>query len=151
MKNRIFVAGIGVIAAIATIIGSINTLSGNASGFCSALWWLGLFTWDDAMVLGMFLTALCIVLWFANKSVLTGLYFSSYVFFRSLIEVFYNLNAQFSPISRPWESQLPHIASTFNLQLVELFVIGQIFFTTICIISFLVLLSYTKKYFRMQS
>lgn len=149
MTNRILVASIGIVAGIATIVGSINTLLGNASGFCSVLWWLGLFTWDDAMVLGMFVAATCIVLWFKNESVLTGLFFSSYAFFRSLIEVFYNLNAQFSPITRPWESQLPHIASIFNLQLVELFVIGQIFFTSICIISFLLLLSYIKKYFRL--
>jgi hypothetical protein len=144
--NKIVLLVLGIISFISSIFGWLYSLYGNASGFTPYFFWMGIFTWDDGMIIGTFLFIICIFLWFKNNSIFTGLFLSTYAMIRSLGEVIYNLNAQFSPISRPWESKLPAIASSFHLQLVELFVVGQIFFMVICITSFLILLYYIKKY-----
>jgi hypothetical protein len=146
--HKIVLLVVGISSFLAAIFGWLYSLSGNASGFCSQFFGLGIFTWDDGMVIGTFLCLACIFLWFKNNSTLTGLFLSSYVMIRSAGETIYNLNAQFTLTIRPWEYRLPHIAAMFNLRLVELFVIAQVFFMVLGIASFVIFLSYLKKYFR---
>ncbi len=144
--NKKIILIIGVLSFISWIFGWFYTFHENASSFAFSFFPMGIFTWDDGMVIGTFLFLSCVVLWFKNKPVLTGLFLSAYAMIRSFGEAMYNLNAQFSPISRPWESSLPSIAMHFHLRLVELFVLGQIFAMVICVISFVIFLSYLKKY-----
>lgn len=148
-KNKIVTGGVGVVAALSSIIGwKVYFSGGDVSGLCWPFWWIGIFTWDDGMVLGTFLFIACLILFFKNRAIVSGIFFSSYVLFRSFIEVLYNLNAQFSSTSRPWEEYLPNLAASLHLRVVELFVIAQISYTVICIISFVALLVYLKKYFK---
>ena len=42
-------------SGIAAILGFMNVQAGNASGFCPWFWWMGIFTWDDALIIGAFL------------------------------------------------------------------------------------------------
>ncbi|MFZ1019735.1 MAG: hypothetical protein WAN61_01950 [Minisyncoccia bacterium] len=144
--NKVVLLVVGILSFFASVFGWFYTFSGNASSFSFAFFPLGIFTWDDGMVIGTFIFLGCIFLWYKNNSTLTGLFFSIYTTIRSAGETIYNLNAQFSSISRPWESCLPGIATYFHLKLVELFVIGQIFAMVLCVISFMIFLSYLKKY-----
>jgi hypothetical protein len=147
-KNRLIVSLVGAVAAASSVLGwLVYFFRGDVSGLSWPFVWIGIFTWDDGMILGTFLFAGCVALWFLNSAVWTGLFFSSYALFRSFIEAFYNLNAQFSSTTRPWESYLPQLASSLHLRVLELFVIAQIFYTAVAVVSFLVLLFSIKKYF----
>ncbi len=147
-KLRIVWLAMLAICGIATILGFVNVLKGNASGFCPWFWWMGIFTWDDALIIGAFLFFATGVVALKRDSVLTILIYSLYGVVRTFIEAFYNLNAQFSPVTRPWEASLPAVAADFHLKLVELFVVAQVFYTVLCVASTMVFLSSLKRYMR---
>jgi hypothetical protein len=147
-RHRIILSIIGLIAAATSILGwAVYFSHGSVSAICWPFIWLGIFTWDDGMILGTFLFVACAILWKKNKPALSGLFFSAYAMVRSFIEALYNLNAQFSSVSRPWENYLPQLAANLHLQVVELYVIAQISYTAICVTALVFLLYYTKKYF----
>ncbi len=137
-----------VISGIAAILGVINVSIGNASGFCPWFWWMGIFTWDDALIIGVFLFLATGVAALKRDAVLTILIYSFYGVLRTGIEALYNLNAQFSPITRPWEANLPSVAAYFHLKLVELFVVAQVFYTVLCVALAMVFISSLKRYLR---
>ena len=137
-----------LISGIAAIFGFVNVQAGNASGFCPWFWWMGIFTWDDALIIGAFLFIATAVVALKRSSVLTILTYSFYGVLRTGIEALYNLNAQFSPITRPWEANLPTIAEYFHLKLVELFVVAQVFYTVLCVALAMVFISSLKRYLR---
>lgn len=148
-KNRFWLIVIGTASGLATVMGwAIYLAKGDVSDVSWPFIWLGLFTWDDGMILGLFLLLGCLVLWRKGKPALTSLFFSAYALVRSLIEVFYGLNAQFSPVTRPWESNLPSLAAYFHLKLPELFVFYQIFFTAICVVALVFFLTFIRRYLR---
>jgi hypothetical protein len=109
---------------------------------------MGIFTWDDALIIGSFLFLATGVVALKRDPVITILIYSFYGVLRTGIEALYNLNAQFSPITRPWEANLPAIAAHFHLKLVELFVVAQVFYTVLCVASTMVFLSSLKRYLR---
>jgi len=135
-------------SGVATILGFMNVERGNASGFCPWFWWMGIFTWDDALIIGVFLFLATGFVALKRNSVLTSLIYSFYGVMRTGIEALYNLNAQFSPIARPWEASLPAIAAHFHLKLIELFVIAQVFYTMLCVTSAMVFVSSLRRYLR---
>jgi len=137
-----------VISGVATTLGLRNVSIGNASGFCPWFWWMGIFTWDDALIIGAFLFLATGVMALKQDSALTTLIYSFYGVLRTGIEALYNLNAQFSPITRPWEANLPAIAAHFHLKLVELFVVAQVFYTVLCVALAMVFVSSLKRYLR---
>ena len=149
-KNKIFLLVVGLSSLITSAWGWVNYFQEN-SVFSMLSWpffWLGIFVWGDGMILGSFLFLGSIFLWFKNKSILSGMFFSAYATIRSFIEILYNLNAQFSSVNRPWEVFMPELASRLHLQVIGLHVGAQIGFTAIFIISMLVFISYLKKYFK---
>jgi hypothetical protein len=137
-----------LISGIAAILGFMNVQIGNASGFCPWFWWMGIFTWDDALIIGLFLFLATGIVALKRDPVLTVLTYSFYGVVRTGIEALYNLNAQFSPITRPWEANLPAIAAHYHLKLVELFVVAQVFYTVLCVASAMVFVSALKRYLR---
>jgi hypothetical protein len=149
MRNlQIIWAAMLLISGIATVLGFLNVQAGNASGFCPWLWWMGIFTWDDALIIGAFLFIATAVVALKRSSVLTILTYSFYGVLRTGIEALYNLNAQFSPITRPWEANLPEVAAYFHLKLVELFVVAQVFYTVLCVALAMVFISSLKRYLK---
>ncbi len=147
-KMRVVWAAMLVSSGIAAILGLINVVGWNASGFCPWFWWMGIFTWDDALIIGVFLFLATGVAALRRDPVLTVLIYSFYGVIRTAIEALYNLNAQFSPITRPWERQLPEVAVHFHLALVELFVVAQVFYTVLCVGFAMVFLSSLKRFLR---
>jgi hypothetical protein len=147
-KLQIIWVAMLVISGIAATLGFMNVSVGNASGFCPWFWWMGIFTWDDALIIGSFLFLATGVVALKRDPVITILIYSFYGVLRTGIEALYNLNAQFSPITRPWEANLPAIAAHFHLKLVELFVVAQVFYTVLCVASTMVFLSSLKRYLR---
>jgi hypothetical protein len=135
-----------LISGIAAFLGFVNVHAGNASGFCPWFWWMGIFTWDDALIIGVFLFLATGIVALKRDLVLTVLIYSFYGVLRTGIEALYNLNAQFSPITRPWEANLPAIAAYFHLKLVELFVVAQVFYTVLCVSLAVVFISSLKRY-----
>ena len=107
---------------------------------------MGIFTWDDALIIGVFLFLATGIVALKRDLVLTVLIYSFYGVLRTGIEALYNLNAQFSPITRPWEANLPAIAAYFHLKLVELFVVAQVFYTVLCVSLAVVFISSLKRY-----
>jgi uncharacterized membrane protein YuzA (DUF378 family) len=146
LYHRIGLAILLVISMFAFGGGTVNSLTGNASGFTPLFWILGMFTWNDAFVIGIFFFIGAIFLLTKDNPTWTGMFFSLYVAIRAFFETKYNMDAQFSPITRPWEAALPGIAEKFNLKLVELFVIAQVFYMCICIAALMVFLYYFKRY-----
>ncbi len=147
-KLQIIWGAMLLISGIAAILGFMNVQAGNASGFCPWFWWMGIFTWDDALIIGAFLFITTAVVALKRSSVLTILAYSFYGVLRTGIEALYNLNAQFSPITRPWEANLPGFAAYFHLKLVELFVVAQVFYTVLCVALAMVFISSLKRYLR---
>lgn len=148
-KNKIFLIAVGAVALVSSVLGWINYFH-NVSVFSVITWpliWLGLFVWGDAMILGAFIFGACVVLWFKNNPVLTGLFFSAYYMIRSFIEALYNLNAQFSPVSRPWEAFIPAIAEKYHFKIMELYVVPQITYTAVCVTSLVIFVTFLKMYF----
>lgn len=137
-----------MISGIAAILGVMNVSIGNASGFCPWFWWMGIFTWDDALIIGVFLFLATGVAALKRSSEFTLLIYSFYGVLRTGIEALYNLNAQFSPVTRPWEASLPAIAAYFHLKLVELFVVAQVFYTVLCVALAMVFISSLKRYLK---
>lgn len=148
LKHRLFLLVATAFSLFAAFWGWLNTLNGNASGYSPAFWWLGIFTWDDAAILGTFLLIASIILIQRNSSTVTGMFFSIYGAVRAGIEALYNLNAQFSSITRPWEIALPTVAATLHLKLVELFVVAQVCYTALCVTFIMIFLSCLKRYLR---
>ncbi|NTW61286.1 hypothetical protein HGB24_01175, partial [Candidatus Saccharibacteria bacterium] len=148
-NHKKFLLIFGLVAFTSSIIGWINYFSGTAV-FSVITWpiiWTGLFVWGDAMILGAFLAGACYFLWRKNDPVLTGLFFSVYYVIRSFIEALYNLNAQFSSVSRPWEAYTVELAPKLHFQPQELFVVPQITYTAICITALMFFIYYLKLYF----
>ena len=139
---------IGLCALVSTVLGFTNYAENNFSGISWPFIWMGIFIWGDAMILGTFLFISCIFLWFKNNSTFTGMLFSAYVFIRSSVEILYNLNAQFSTISRPWETFVPQIASALHLEKAELYVLPQITYTAISTVALISFCYFLKKYFK---
>lgn len=151
-KNRLFLLVVGPCALYTALWGWAYYLQGN-DVFCMISWkfvWLGIFAWGDGMVFGTLLFLASIWLWFLNKPVWTGLFFSAYYVLRSFVEVLYDLNAQFSVFMRPWEAFMPKLAAKVHLPVIDLFVFGQIMYTAVCIVSIMVFLFWLKKYFKEQ-
>ncbi len=147
-KNKILLSVVGSVSLIASIIGWINYAQGMAV-FSVITWpiiWLGLFVWGDAMILGAFLFIASVVLWFKNNHILTGLFLSVYFTLRSFIEAMYNLNAQFSSVTRPWEAYTVDLAKQLHFAPQEMFVVPQIIYTAICVTSFIIFIVYLKQY-----
>ena len=147
-KNKVVLSVVGSVALISSILGWINYVNGVAV-FSVITWpiiWLGLFVWGDAMILGAFLFIASVVLWFKNNHVLTGLFFSTYFTLRSFIEAIYNLNAQFSSVTRPWEAYTVDLAKQLHFAPQEMFVVPQIIYTAICVTSFIIFIMYLKQY-----
>lgn len=149
-RHKIFLLAIGLLALIATVLGFVNYFRGNFSGISWAFVWMGIFIWGDGIVLGLFLLLGCTYLLFKNNPIFTGMFFYAYVLMRSLIEIVYNLNAQFSDVTRPWEAYLPHLAATLHLERAELYVLAQILFTAICTLALLGFCCYFRKYLKSQ-
>jgi small-conductance mechanosensitive channel len=147
-KLQIIWASMLVISGVAATLGFMNVHAGDASGFCPWFWWMGIFTWDDALIIGAFLFMATAVVALKRSAVLTILTYSFYGVVRTAIEALYNLNAQFSPITRPWEANLPEFAAHFHLKLVELFVVAQVFYTVLCVAFSMVFISSLKRYLR---
>jgi hypothetical protein len=147
-KNKAFLLVIGLLALAATVLGFVNYGRGNFSGVSWPFVWIGIFIWGDGIVLGTFLLLGCVYLWFKNNSIATGMFFSAYALLRSLFEVQYNLNAQFSTLSRPWEAYVPSLALALHLDKSELYVLPQIMFTAISTLALLSLCYFAKKYIK---
>lgn len=147
-KLQIIWVSMIVISGAAATLGFMNVRAGNASGFCPWFWWMGIFTWDDALIIGAFLFIATAVVALKRSAVLTILTYSFYGVLRTAIEALYNLSAQFSPITRPWEANLPQFAAYFHLKLVELFVVAQVFYTVLCVALSMVFISSLKRYLR---
>jgi hypothetical protein len=149
-RNRYFLYFMGTSALVAAIYGWYAYFNGMSvySVISFPFIWEGLFVWGDAMILGTFIFGASLFLLKKNDYVLTGLFFSIYYMIRSLIEAIYNLNAQFSPISRPWEGFVPDMAARFNFKPQELFVVPQITYTAVFITAAMVFLVFLKKYLK---
>ena len=148
-KNRAVVGIVGAASGLSSILGWYVYFSGgDVSGICWPFVWLGIFTWDDGMIIGTCLFAACLCLWLWRKDdfAVSGLFLSAYAALRSFIEAQYNLNAQFSAVTRPWEAFLPPLAASLHLRLVELFVIAQISYTMICLAAVCAFVYFLKEY-----
>lgn len=133
---------------LATILGFINVLKGNFSGIAWVFAPLGIFIWGDALILGPFITSICLWLYFKNKTVWTGLFFSTFAGIRSFIETVYALNAQFSDTIRPWETNWASLEIVKPLGKQEIFVIWQLIFTCIFILSTLSFVHFLRGYLK---
>lgn len=146
--NRKFLVAAGVLYFIATILGVTNVLNGNFSGIAWGFVPMGIFIWGDAIVLGPFIMLACLWLLSINKPVWTGLFFSVFATVRSFIEIIYALNAQFSSTVRPWELEWKELGLVKSIGLMEIFVVYQLIFTCVFIISILTFSYFLKRYLR---
>ena len=147
-KHAFSLAILGFVALLSAVCGAYQTAQGNFSGVAWPFVWTGIFIWGDGIVLGTFLFLGSIFLWFKKNPALTGLFFSGYAALRSFIEIIYNLNAQFTTTTRPWEYFVPTLAAQLHLTTTDFFVLPQIFYTAICLVAVLIFLSYWKKYLK---
>jgi hypothetical protein len=146
--TKYFLLVVAATTLIASILGWINYFKG-VSVFSVITWQfipLGIFVWGDAMILGTFLFVASVYLYFKQNTALTGLFFSAYFMIRSLIEALYNLNAQFSSVSRPWEGFIQPLADKLNFKIQEMFVVPQITYTAVCVVSLVFFVVFLKKY-----
>ncbi len=142
-KHKIFLNIVIFASFIAVVFGSVKNFSGIAWPFAP----LGIFIWGDAIILGPFLLISALILKHKNNSALTGFWFSLYIAVRSFVEIFYNLSAQFSTTTRPWETSIREYTVHIGKDVNEIFVLGQLLFTIIFIISVYWLIYFAKKYF----
>lgn len=133
---------------IATVFGLFNVLGGNFDGIAWVFAPLGIFIWGDALILGPFLAVASGWLLFKNKPIWDGLFFSTFVAVRSFVEISYSLNAQFSATSRPWELNWNNLAIVKSIGFTEMFVLSQLVFTCIFIISTLSFIHFLKQYLK---
>jgi hypothetical protein len=147
-KHNIFLIIIGLVAFASVISGAYETSQGNFSGIAWPFAWIGIFIWGDAIILGSFLFLGSVFLWQKHNGALTGMFFSGYAALRSFIEIIYNLNAQFTTTTRPWESFIPTLASSLHLSTTEFFVLPQILWTAGCLVAILIFISHLKSYWK---
>lgn len=143
-KQKIFLGLIIILSLLATVFGFTKNFSGIAWPLVS----IGVFIWGDAIILGPFFFFSAIVLWKKNNPALTGLWFSLYASTRAFIEILYNLNAQFSTTTRPWEMEIKEYALNSGRDINEIFVLGQLLFTVIFIISIFLFIKFLNKYLK---
>lgn len=154
MKYRLFLCLVGFFSTVAAILGWIFSFTGRASELCPSFWDLGIFTWDDGATIGL---VMAITAWYLywrsrkeNVEIRTGLIFSLYGAIRMAGEAKYTMDAQFSPISRPWEAGLPNIAVMLHLKLVELFVVAQDLYMCATVAFGMMFIWYLRRYWRGQ-
>lgn len=146
LKNRQFLSITGLLYLIAFLLGVINVPAGNFSGTAWLFVLLGIFIWGDALILGPFMIIACIWLYFKNKRVLTGLFFSIFLAVRAFFEIAYALNAQFSGSIRPWEIEWRESKLIQSVGINETFVLYQLVFTIIFVVSSLTFVYFLKRY-----
>lgn len=148
MSNRKFIVLLGVYSFVAFVLGLIYTLNGDFSKLTYFFFPLLIFIWGDALIIGIFLTLLCIWLYNKNRSTITGLFLFAYLSVRSFIEIIYVLNAQFSSTIRPWEINWRDSTIIKHLDINEVYVISQLFFTCLFIIFIINFIFFLKKYLK---
>ncbi len=154
MKYRLSLSIVGFLSTLAAIAGLAFTVMGQASELCPSFWVLGIFTWDDGVTIGLVMAVTAWYLYWRssreNLEIRTGLIFSLYGAIRMAGEAKYNMDAQFSPISRPWEAGLPHVAAMLHLKLVELFVVAQDLYMCAAAALGMIFVWYLRRYWRGQ-
>jgi len=148
MKNRTFLKIISSLYLLALVLGVINSLD---AGFSQISWifgLLGIYIWGDALIIGPVMIAACIWLWFRDKSVWTGLYFTGFATIRALSEVTYTLNLQFSETMRPWEAHWQNLWLVHKIGRMEVLIIWQVGFTFITVASLLGFVYFLKMYLK---
>lgn len=148
MTNRKLILILGLLYFFAFIFGFFNVANGNFSQISLLFVPLGIFIWGDSLILGPWMVLVCLWLWIKNRSTLSGLFFSLYGAARSGIEVFYALNAQFSSTTRPWEFYWRDLFIVQSLERTEVFVLWQLVFLCIFIISVFIFIHFLAQYLR---
>ncbi len=91
----------GIISLITLIKGAYEVVvKQNPFGESFVLFWLGIFVWGDALILGFFWTVVSILSYYLKDWNLFLLIFSVFWVVRSFGEVIYWINQQFSTIVR---------------------------------------------------
>lgn len=99
--QQILVVAIGLVALLAAIKGGYEIgKKNNPFGEPLVLFWLGIFVWGDALILGIFWCLVSIFCFFLKDWILFLLIVSVFWIVRSLGEILYWINQQFSPIIR---------------------------------------------------
>ena len=146
--HKKILGAIFIVSVIAFILGLINTLSGNFNQVVWLLCPIGIFVWGDAIILGPFLAISSIYLWIKNRPNISGMFISLYVGIRAFIEVLYNLSAQFTTTSRPWDPYWQDTRVTHFFGIVETNVLAQVIFTVVIIIAVFCFIVYMKEYLK---
>jgi len=99
--QQIVVLAYGLVSLVVTIrsIFQIWTKN-NPFGQPNLLFWLGIFVWGDALVLGFFWCLVSLLCFLLNDWILFLLVISVFWIVRSYGEILYWINQQFSPIIR---------------------------------------------------
>ncbi len=99
--QTIIISLFGIISLLATIKGTRELLI-NKNHFKEPrfLFWLGIFVWGDAIILGTFWFLVSLICLLLSNWILFLLIVSVFWVVRSLGEIIYWLNQQFSPIMR---------------------------------------------------
>ncbi len=148
MDMRKIILVLASLYLIAFILGVVNLLDNNFSGIAWVFAPMGIFIWGDALIISPFMIAGLLWLYKKKSNIWTGLFLSVFVMVRSFIEIPYSLNAQFSSSVRPWELGWRDMGLVKNLDITEIFVLSQLGFTCIFIISTLFFISYLKKFLK---
>lgn len=137
-----------VISVVVFIVGIFETFQGNFNEVVWVLCPMGIFVWGDAIILGPFLAVSSLLLWLKNKSNISGMFFSLYAGIRAFIEVLYNLNAQFSTTSRPWDPYWQDTRMTRFFGVIETNVLAQVLFSVVLIAAVFCFIIFLKEYLK---
>lgn len=99
--QTIIVAFVGVVSLAVLLKGYYeSTHKNNPFGLTDHLFWLGMFVWGDAVILGLFWLVVSVLVLVLNDWLLFLLIIAVFWAIRSLGEIIYWLNQQFSTINR---------------------------------------------------
>ena len=146
--HKKILAALFIISVVSFVLGLIGTLQGNFNQVIWVLCPIGIFVWGDAIILGPFLALSAVFLWIKNRKSVTGLFLSLYVAIRAFIEVIYNLNAQFTTTSRPWDPYWQETRVTHFFGIIETNVLAQVTFTVVIIIAVFCFINFLKDYMK---